>query len=245
MSASAMIPATIRHTTRRGRIENRTQQPGFANGVWGFEDWRITKHGDGSRTLRAYCELQDDPLVIRDIVQNVDASYHPHDVFARLTIGDKFFGSTWYTFSDTEAELQGLTAAKGRIAEKRPITRAMRGFGTHSLMADAWLCARYDYSKGPGQQTFTNNLLTSLDHRGSTGPEFTLTTTSTLKYFGREKMTVKAGTLECHHLAFMNTSNNHPPYDLWVSADGDFLFVKGVVTEPYHWEFELTELNDA
>jgi hypothetical protein len=244
MTADAMTPARARHATRMGRIEYRTEQKGFPTGVWGFEDWRLTKHGDGSRTLRAYCELQDDPLVIRDVVQNVDAQFHPRDVFARLTIDDKFFGSSWYRFSDTEAELQGYTAAAGRIHETRPITRAMRGFGTHALMADAWLCARYDFSKGPGQQTFTNNLLTSLDHRGATGPAFTTTTTSTIAYRGIENKTVKAGTFACHRLAFVATSNNHPLYDLWITTDSDFLFVKGTVGAPYFWDFELTELRD-
>jgi hypothetical protein len=231
-----------RHITRNGRIEYRTKRGAFPGGLWGFEDWTLTRHGDGGRVLRARCELHDEPVVIRDVVQAVDAAYHPHDVFVRLTISDKFFGSSWYRFGDTEAELEGFTAAKGRIRDMRPITRAMRGFGTHALMADAWLCARFDFSKGKGVQTFSGNLLTSLDHRGATGPEF-VTSTSSLRYDGIERVTVKAGTLDCHHFAFVNTSNDHPPYDLWVSADGDFLYVKGVVTAPYHWDFELVELD--
>lgn len=244
-----MRPATTaRHVTRSGRIAYRFEPAAdsfsqFPDGVWGFEDWCITRHGDGTRVLRARCELHDEPLVIRDVIQAVDAVYHPHDAFVRLTIGDKFFGSSWYRFTDTEAELEGWTALKGRIREHRWIARDMRGFGTHALMADAWLCARYDFRKGAGQQTFTDNLMTSIDHRGATGPEFTTTTTSTLRYDGIESVTVAAGTFDCHHFAFMNTSNNHPPYDLWITADGDFLFVKGVVTAPYHWTFELTELQ--
>lgn len=49
-----------------------------------------------------------------------------------------------------------------------------------------------------------------------------------MAYVGGERVAVKAGTLECHHLAFVDISNHHPPYGLWVSADGDGLFVKGV-----------------
>jgi len=242
MTASQMIRASLPHVMRRGRIEYRTQQPGFPGGLWGFEDWRLTRHCDGTRVLRAYCELQDDPLLIRDVIQTVDRDFHPVEVFARLTTDDRFQGSGWYRFTDTEVRLHGLSAARGQIDETRPISRAMRGFGTHSLVADAWLCARFDFSKGPGVQTFKNNLMTSTDHRGATGPDFTTTATSSLRYFGRESVTVRAGTLECHHFAFVNTSHNHPPYDLWISADGDFLFVRGVVLEPYLWEFELVEL---
>ena len=50
-----------------------------------------------------------------------------------------------------------------------------------------------------------------------------------------------AGTFECHHFEILGTSNAHPPYDFWVTADGDFLYVKGIVTEPYNWVLELTE----
>jgi hypothetical protein len=238
-----MVPAPAPHLTRRGRIEYRTSQPGFPGGLWGFEDWRLTRHRDGTRVLRAYCELQDEPFLIRDVIQTVDRDFHPVEAFVRLTTGDRLSGSGWYRFTDAEARLHGLTAARGRIDETRSISRAMRGFGTHSLIADAWLCARFDYARGPGIQTFRDNLMTSTDHRGATGPEFTTTASSSLQYFGREAVDVRAGRIDCHHFAFVNTSHNHPPYDLWISADGDFLFVKGVVGAPYFWDFELVELG--
>lgn len=243
MTASHMVRAAARHVTRKGHIECRTNQPGFPGSVWAFEDWRVTRHVSGDRVLRAYCELQDEPFLIRDVVQAVDRDFHPLEAYVRLTKDDRFFGSGWFTFSDTEARLQGHSVTRGHVEETRSISRAIRGFGTHSLVSDAWLCARYDFSKGPGVQTFRNNLMTSIDHRGATGPEFATTAESSLQYFGRETVMVRAGTLECHHFAFVNTSHQHPPYDLWMTTDGDFLFVKGIVAAPYHWEFELVELS--
>jgi len=41
------------------------------------------------------------------------------------------------------------------------------------------------------------------------------------------------------------TSHNHPPYNYWVATDGDYLYVKGVVTEPYNRSFELAEYTVA
>ena len=228
----------MRHRTRRGVIDYRLTLPGKAPSRWGFEEFTLTRHGDGARVLRARCELHDEPPLIRDVIQTVDADFHPQDVYVRLTIADRFHGSSWYRFTDTQAELEGFTVEQGRISDKRPVSRAMRGFGTHALMADAWLSARFDFRRGVGIQTFTNNLLTSLDHRGATGPAFAVTT-SALRYHGAEDVTVPAGTYACHHFAFENTSNDHPPYDMWVTTDGDFVFVKGVVAEPYNWSFEL------
>ena len=233
-----------KHRVISGRIDYMMDgNPDFPDRQWGVEHWRMSHHPNGDRVMRAYCELHDHEPLIRDVIAGVDKDFHPLDTYVRLTKNDEFYGSTWYNWSDTEGEYQGKTVEKGRISDKVAVTRAMRGFGTHNLGSDSWLCARFDYSKGPGIQTFNNNLLTSIDHRGATGPDFALTTTSSLKYSGIETVTVPAGTFECHHFAFVKTSNDHPPYDFWVTTDGDFLFIKGIVAEPYNWSFELMELN--
>ena len=213
----------------------------FPDRLWGIEHWRMTQHADGHRVMRAYCELHDDPPLIRDVIQCVDAEFHPHDSYVRLTQGNRFLGSTWYRFSDSQAEYEGYTAAEGRIRDKTEISRAMRGFGSHNLNSDAWLTARFDYSKGPGVQRFENNLLTSVDHRGATGPAFARSN-SGLEYFGIETVSVPAGEFDCHHFAIVETNHGHPPYDYWVTTDGDYLYVKGIVTAPYNWSFELAEL---
>jgi hypothetical protein len=137
--------------------------------------------------------------------------------------------------------MQGWNTEDGRISNKLAIDRSVRGFGNHSLMGDAWLVARFDRTMGPRQHTFKNNPLTSIDHRGATGPRLETTEESTFEYFGIESVTVPAGTFDCYHFAFILVSNNHPPYHLWVTTDGDFVFVRGVVDAPYNWTFELTE----
>lgn len=234
------VAPTVKHRSRSGRIAYRVDgNPAFPEGLWGFEEFRMTQHADGMRVMRAYCELHDDPPLVRDVVQSVDADFHPLESYVRLTASDRFQGSAWYRFTDTEATLHGHAADSGPFTECTDITRAMRGFGSHNLTSDGWLTARYDFSQGPGLQSFENNLLTSKDHRGATGPGFERTN-SALRYSGVEDVDVAAGRFRCHHFAITATSHGHPPYDFWVTADGDFLYVKGVVTEPYNWSFELT-----
>ena len=116
------------------------------------------------------------------------------------------------------------------------------GFGTHALNSDAWLVARFDRSESPCQRTFYNSPLTSLDHRGATGPALVCSQGTTIEYFGEEEVTVQAGTFACYHFAYVVVATDHPEYHLWVTTDGDFLFVKGTVHAPYSWAFELTEL---
>lgn len=232
----------MKHFSRVGKIEYQSNDPKYPSGVWGFEEFRMTRHHDGSRVLRSYCELDDDSKIIRDAIQHIDKDFHPIDVSVRLTVNDRFAGSTWYHFTDTEAEMQGFTTKDGRLSNKYPISRKIRGFGTHALNGDAWLAARFDLSKGKGVQTFKNNPITSRDHRGATGPAMEFTASSGLQYFGKDTVTVKAGTFLCHHFAFVNLSNQHPPYQFYTTADGDFLFVKGKVEE-YNWYFELINLE--
>ena len=106
--------------------------------------------------------------------------------------------------------------------------------------------ARFDRSEGPIQRTFYyNSPLTSLDHRGATGPALVCSQGTTIAYFVEERVSVPAGTFECHHFAYVVVATDHPEYHLWVTTDGDFIFVKGTVEAPYHWSFELTELIET
>lgn len=231
-------PINMNHHTRKGKIEYQIKHPDYPSGIWGFEEYRMTRHQDGSRVLRSYCELDDDSKIIRDAIQRVDKDFYPLDTMVRLTIDDKFVGSTWYHFTDSMVECQGFTTELGRFSQRVSINKQIRGFGTHALNGDTWLAARYDLSQGLGIQTWKKNILTSKDHRGATGPAIERTASSSIQYFGQETLTVRAGTFLCHHFAFVKLSNQHPPYHFWATADGDFLFVKGKV-DGFNWTFEL------
>lgn len=243
MKITQQTPAIPRHVTRRGTIEYQIDNPAFLSGIWGREHFVLTRHANGDRVLRAFCELDDDPALIRDVIQRVDAEFHPQDCVVRLTEGDVFKGSTWYHITDDEITYQGFTHEQGGISGQLDIDRSIRGFGTHALNSDAWLVARFDRSQGPRQRTFYNSPLTSLDHRGATGPALVCSQGTTIEYFGEEEVTVTAGTFACHHFAYVVIATDHPEYHLWVTTDGDFIFVKGTVAAPYHWSFELVELS--
>lgn len=235
----------MRERRYSGTILSISQMPGEEGKDLGREHWEISVHNK-LRTLRARCRLEETnwPPLLRDVIQSVDFGFHPHDGFVRLMLDGEFRGSAWYRFSDTEALCHADTPVEGRITQRFTLDRPrMRGFGTHSLQGDGWMVARYDLSQGPGRQRFERNLMTSTDHRGSTGPMF-MTTTSSLQYSGIEEVTVPAGTFECHRFAFVGTSNAHPPYELWVTTDGNFHFVLGTLDGPRKKRFELIEYRE-
>jgi len=88
MKITQQTPATRRHATRRGTIEYRIDNPAFPSGIWGREHFTLTRHANGDRVLRAFCELDDEPALIRDVIQRVDAEFHPQDCVVRLTEDD-------------------------------------------------------------------------------------------------------------------------------------------------------------
>jgi hypothetical protein len=210
---------------------------------WGFEDWSMTVGEDGRRTLAVHCELQTmDMHVARDIVQSVGADFFPHDASVRLMIDGKWAGHATYRFEQNEVICDGFNAASGVVRQSHPITHPHRGFGTHALQGDAWLCARMDLSRGPHEQIFQGNIMCSDHHLGATGPAI-MTTNSGFAYLGLESVSVPAGRFDCHRFRLIGSSIDHPPYDMWLTADGDFIFVKGIVEGYMAAAFELLDLK--
>ena len=226
---------------QRGRVSYRRRGGGEP---WGFEDWSITRGPDNVRVFQAHCEMTfDGESTIRDNVLSVDADFQPLDAYVRIMRQGRLTGSGWFRFTDTEAECESWSEDAGRISQRYPIAKPIRGFGVHAVQGDGWLAATFPYDKGAGHtQFFGRNLIHSLHHFGATGP-YIHTSGSGLRYVGPETITVPAGTFDCHRVAFAGLTNNHPPYDMWVTRDGEFLYVRGEVEGYMDSVFELEELT--
>ena len=99
--------------------------------------------------------------------------------------------------------------------------------------------AWFDRSQGLRQHTFCNSPLTSLDHRGATSPALSCSKGRTIKYFGEETITLRAGSFDCHHFAYVVVATDRSEYQLWMTTDFDSIFVKGTMEAPYCWSLEL------
>ena len=225
----------------RGRVAYRNRSDGAE---WGYEEWRITRDADGTRTMSAHCEMTfGGETVVRDSVISALADFHPRDAYVRIMRDGHLTGTGWFLFTDDEATCESWNAENGRISQRMPITRPIRGFGIHAVQGDGWLGATFPYDKGPGHtQFFGRNLLHSLHHFGATGP-YIVTSGSGLSYVGPETITVPAGTFDCHRIRFVGLTNQHPDYDMWLSADGEFIYVQGVVQGYMDAVFQLETLT--
>lgn len=228
----------------RGRVEYRARAD---RRLWGFEEWSISHApGDGARTMVAHCEMRfGDEEVVRDSVLSVHPDFHPADAYVRIVNRGRATGSGWFRFTDDEAICESWSEDAGRVSQRMAVARPIRGFGVHAVQGDGWLAATFPYGEGAGhRQFFGRNLLHSLHHFGATGP-YIQTSGSGLDYVGPETIEIPAGRFDCHRVRFVGLTNDHPPYDMWVTRDGEFLYVRGEVGGYMDSVFELVSLERA
>ena len=121
------------HRSYRGRIAYLRD----GQGERGRETFNVTVHADGTRTVRAFCEM-DDIRLLRDTTYSVDAAWRPLDAFVRLVSQDRFVGSAWFRFDDLGVECESYTALDGRVSQRQDLGRRPRLFVPHPLVCDGW-----------------------------------------------------------------------------------------------------------
>jgi hypothetical protein len=243
------------HRSIRGSLLYTSNKPERLGRERGREHFSITVHGDGTRTLRAQCEIDDPPAVLRDVTYSVDAAWRPLDAFVRLRVGDRWVGSSWFRFGDRVVECEASTQLEGRVSQRVAVTDRLAMFGTHPIQADAWLVQLADLARGAEPQIFPEIFACSLDHRGATGPLVMRHPVGLrLAFLGRETVTVKAGTFDAlhfligdtHEVADTDTRNEpgkHPRYELWCTADGEYITLKAWVSGYMMTAYELVTLE--
>ncbi len=241
------------HETIIGRVLYTSRKPERMNAERGREWFTITKHKDGRRTMRAHCQIDDAPNVMRDVTLTVDKDWITREAYVRLAVGDETLGTTWYRFEDTYAECEGELAERGRFSDRVEYKKPGELFGTHPIQGDAWHVNSIDRSNGPCVKIFDRFLMTSLDHRGATGPELVWHDAGMrVEYVGEERITVAAGTFDALHFCYgergsdepgSNETGEHPPYEIWTTADDDFILLKAEVTGYMQTYYELTSLE--
>ncbi len=249
----------MQHETTTGRILYTSKKPERLDQVRGGETFTITRHIDGRRTLRALCAIDENsPRVLRDSITSVDAGWNPTEGFVQITVDEHFVGSAWYRFTDDLAVCEGFNAADGRVSKRIELARPAAFFGTHPIQADAWLTHCYDLSKGPGEQIVPTYLMCSLHHRGADGPTLILQRDLPLYFLGEESVTVAAGVFDALHFRIganiddadpgrpedvTTGAARHPPYHIWVMADGSYVMLKAYCTGYMQTFYELVEYD--
>jgi hypothetical protein len=234
------------HKTIRGTIRYESHKPDRMGQERGREYFNLTQQTDGIDVLLAHCEIDDSPNVVRDVSLALDhQDSSPLDCSVRISVGDQFEGTGWMRFADGYAECESYNRKDGRITQRIETNEKVAWLQSHPIVGDALLMKLYDLSNGPGSMAFKNLFLSSPDHRGATGPLF-FVTGFTLIYIGEERITVQAGSFDARHFMVTGTAGNlpkeHPPYNVWCTADDDYILLKASAGGYMQTHYELTQL---
>ena len=189
-------------------------------GETGREWFRITRNADGSRTLRATCEL-DDEGILRDVVHTVGSDWKPVDSFVRLHSGGVFAGSSWFHFSDTTLACEADLADVGRISQSIAVPQRPDVFAAHPLSSDGWQVSQFDHSREATRQEILSSHCSPRADGGS-GP-LAGVNPKALEFLGNEVRSVPAGSFDTRHFLIHTPRDDWPPLELWVHGDDNIL----------------------
>lgn len=231
--------------TIRGTIRYTSRKPERLGAERGREEFRIDHHPDGSRVVTAHCEIDDAPAVVRDVSLRLDRDGAPREGFVRIAVGGRFRGSGWFHFTDTEAACEAITALEGRVSQRMALEAPLPGFGNHAIVNDGLLLSLYDLDDPTPVQVTRGLLLSSPDHRGATGPML-FAVDLAIAFVGREEITVEAGRFRALHFRMVDVPGlpqEHPPYDLWCTDDGNSILLRAEVGGYMMTAYELASLE--
>lgn len=230
----------------QGQILYTSKQESRLDAERGREFFSLIHQGDGISVLHAHSEIDDAPQVVRDVMLAVNADGSPVDCSVRLTVGGQFEGSGWMTFDGHDASCESINRHHGRISQTMKFESRPRWLQAHPVFGDGLLMKLYDLSQGPGELFFSDIALTSPDHRGATGPQLYKTGFG-IRYLGEEDIEVVAGKFRARHFQVIGTAGNlpeeHPPYDIWTSADERYLFLRASAGGYMQTHYELKCLS--
>jgi hypothetical protein len=204
----------MKHRSYQGKVLCLSDDKGER----GRDMFYVTIQPDGTRTMRATCEMDDDRL-LRDAVLTVDADWYPVDAFVRLTIEEQLVGTTWYRFTEHEAECEGFSAKEGRFAQQFESDNRIRTFGAHPVHGDAWGLAKWKRDKDKDPSEIGMGFSSSHMPNGGSGPRLELSDSSFARhaYIRAEEITVPAGTFQTEHFQF--SVGDYPPIDIWAIGE--------------------------
>jgi hypothetical protein len=199
----------------RRRIAGRLAYLDAAGNPTGRELFSISVHGDGSRTLRAQCEMDDDALV-RDAILVLDAGARPAEAFVRVVENGTASGSAHFT--DLSAHDY---------------------FGTHALINDGWVSFAGAHL-ADGESVVVRGLACSHQANGGGAPK-PMPSEALLTRIGAEALTVAAGRFETVHWTV--TYQGHTPIDMWTTGEDRVLVL--MTWDHLNGRYELVQLDES
>jgi hypothetical protein len=210
----------------KGSVEYRSIADGTSTGS---EEWRITVHPDGSRTLTTTNRVDSDDTH-RTVVLRVAKNFRPLHLYSLFWFAGAWVGTSLITVEGDTLSAVALTP-DGRITQEVTVPDRF-SFIPHPLQSNAWQVGAYNGRLGGEQALTVYDLQTRLNGPGNLlGRMYEMN----MVFIGREQVTVPAGTFDTDHFRTASA------VDLYVTGP-DLVLVK-FVWPAAGQEYVLTSLD--
>jgi len=160
----------------------------------GEEEWFLTVHPDGSRTLRATNSYNDRMKTFRTVVLRVDLAFRPLEAYANVWTDGQWRGSGLFSVAGNRLDVV-VNSPNGRLVQALDVPDEF-SFVPHPISTDSWATWYYDKDAG-GAQKIT---LYSFDGRGAgVGSILGRLQSETMRYLGEEEIDTPAGKFLTDH----------------------------------------------
>jgi hypothetical protein len=203
-TSNAVIARKARGTYEYGRLDSDV--------IRGHEDWIVTSHPDGTRTLQAFVDLRDGDHQT-NVILRVDRSFRPLDAYASFWRSGVYGGAGRYRIDGTMLHA-AVSGPSGQAAHSIAVPDRF-SLRVHPVITEGWQVWPYDRSMDGPQKGVLYNVVTIGD---PPVPGIGVLREHDIEYLGRESVTVPAGTFDTDHYKFYDGR-----YDIWLWGPDDIL----------------------
>ena len=173
--------------------------------IRGHEDWSLTAHPDGTRTLQAFVNLQDGGHQT-NVILRVASNFRPLDGFVSFWRSGVYGGAGWYRVDGVNLSAS-VAGPRGQATHNITVPDRI-SLRVHPVITEGWQVWSYDHGKNGPQQGVLYNVVTIGD---PPVPGIGILREHRMDYHGQETVTVPAGTFAADHYTFYDGR-----YDIWL-----------------------------
>lgn len=205
----------------KGEFEYRALSTGEVSGA---EEWHLTVHPDGTRTMQTRNRL-DEAGYQRHVTYRVAENFRPLEVTSVYWVKGEWRGTGLFAINGNE--LQAIVKTPDGMIEQTRAVPDHFSMIPHPLSTNAWNTWYYDKAKGGPQPMTVYDMDAGAQAVSSMlGKVYT----QDLEFIGTEKMTTPAGTFDVDHFRVEDVVDMYitgPDAILvrfqWIPADRDYV----------------------